>query len=574
MAREDQHSDSASAVVIAPISEPSQSSAWERLVLPSMLLWLFLACVFPTFDTDFWWHLRTGDYILDEHRIPFLDLFTYTDSDKIWVDLHWGFQVALAAVFRVGGLSLVILVKAGIIAASVLIAYASSGKPLRNWIRVALWTAPAIAITGRAFERPEIVSQVFLAAWLWIVPRLSERPKLAWWLPVIQLAWVNFHSLFALGPVVAVAYVIDVGLRRMLASNGRFGLRPTEREPSLNRIAAVAGLIVLAAFVNPYFEEGAFFPLVVFRKFTTEHEFYSQNIGEFESPIDFALDHGLTNVLLLSELATWILGAASFVCLGLRGRWSPFRLVLFAAFSYLEWKATRNSTIFALVAGFVTCANFGEIAALAPHGAHPRGEAASSKSAARWSLGLTALWLVGCVLTVTEVWHHVCGEGRTFGLGERPNWFIHAAVKFAGQPGFPSRAFVANNGQAAVYEYHNGPDRRVFMDGRLEVCTEKTFRLYLGVLQMMATGDRRWESIVRYDGPEMPAIILDSRFSREAINGLFATPGWRMVFADGTAAVFLDEQTAIKLRLPAVPPPAELLDPDGKLRAKGLLKSE
>ncbi|MBC7819627.1 MAG: hypothetical protein IAG10_22325 [Planctomycetaceae bacterium] len=555
-----------------------------------MLLWVFLACIFPTRDTDLWWHLRTGDYILEHHRVPFVDLFTFTDADKVWVDLHWGFQIVLATVYRLGGLSLVILVKAGIIAASAAIAYAASGKPLPSWVRVVFWMAPAIAITGRAFERPEVISQVFLAAWLWIVPRLPERPKLAWWLPVIQLVWVNCHSLFALGPVVAVAFVIDYVVRRRLASNPttrrveqsistastltstRFGLRPIDRQPSIKLILQVAGLIVLAAFMNSYFDEGAFFPLVVFRKFTTEHEFYSQSIGEFASPIDFLLEHGLSNVLLVSEIVTWVVAAVSFLSLGLRGQWSPFRLVLFAAFSYLEWKATRNSTIFALVAGFVACANFGEAYVLSNQDRGKLDQAVVDNKTSRWSLSVIGVWLVGCVLVITGVWHQVCGESRSFGVGETPNWFIHTAAKFAGQPGFPQHAFVANNGQAAVYDYHNGPERRVFMDGRLEVCTEQTFRSYLLALQLMSDRDRRWEQIVRQGAPDMPVVILDSRFSRNAINGLHGTPGWRMVFADGTAAVFLEERLAIKLQLPAVPPPIELLDPDGKLRAKGLLK--
>jgi hypothetical protein len=44
-----------------------------------------------------------------------------------------------------------------------------------------------------------------------------------------------------------------------------------------------------------------------------------------------------------------------------------------------------------------------------------------------------------------------------------------------------------------------------------------------------------------------------------------------MVFADGSAAVFLADPIAARLELPAVPTPLELIDPDGELRAKGLL---
>ena len=48
-----------------------------------------------------------------------------------------------------------------------------------------------------------------------------------------------------------------------------------------------------------------------------------------------------------------------------------------------------------------------------------------------------------------------------------------------------------------MYSYHNGPDRTVFMDGRLEVCTRRTFDLYERILDAMAAGDRSWEKLLK-----------------------------------------------------------------------------
>lgn len=563
-----------------------------------MLLWIFMASLTPAKDTDFWWHLRTGEFILEHGMVPFVDLFTFMDADKPWIDLHWGFQVLVTLLYRLGGISLVIVAKGLVLAVAAGIACAASGSMLPNWIKALIWIAPAIALTGRAFERPEILSLLFLSLWLWIVPQLPQRPSLAWWLPLVQLVWVNCHSLFALGPVVAVAFVIDFLLRLCLGpappaehpsrsssaapagAATRFGLVALEPQPSVRLILWIAGLIVLAAFANPYFEEGAFFPLVVYRKFTTEQAFYSAHIGEFTPPIEYVLRHGLASPYLLAELTSGLVAAASFLVLLVLGRWSPFRLTLFAAFAYLECEAERNSSLFALVAGFVACANFGEIATIwkSTRGGATHTPTSSRPTAfvrtlhdTRGSLIVLSLWLLGSALIVTNVWDRLTGEGRPFGLGESRNWFIHDAAKFAGRAGFPDRAFVAHNGQASVYAYHNGPERRVFMDSRLEVCTERTFRAYLQILDMMAARDLRWVEILRIGADDLPVVILDSRHSRPAINGLLLTPGWRLVFADGSAAVFLDDRRANTLRLPAVEPPLELLDPDGVLRATGKL---
>jgi hypothetical protein len=98
------------------------------------------------------------------------------------------------------------------------------------------------------------------------------------------------------------------------------------------------------------------------------------------------------------------------------------------------------------------------------------------------------------------------------------------------------------------------------MDARLEVCTQQTFQQFNRVLQKMARGDPSWMSLFR-DGV-MPVVILDSRTSRKPINGLLNTPGWRLVFADPSAAVFLQTETADKLNQPAVSPDP-LMFPDG-----------
>ena len=149
-------------------------------------------------------------------------------------------------------------------------------------------------------------------------------------------------------------------------------------------------------------------------------------------------------------------------------------------------------------------------------------------------------------------------------MGERPHWFIHDAAIFAGKPGFPRFAFVANNGQAAVYTYHNGPDRRIFMDARLEVCTLETFKEYNKILDYMAAGNPAWQQeLLASSGGEMPVVILDSRGSRFQINAMIQTPSWRLVFADRSAAVFLTAAQADKLELPAVDS-EPLMYPDGR----------
>ena len=98
------------------------------------------------------------------------------------------------------------------------------------------------------------------------------------------------------------------------------------------------------------------------------------------------------------------------------------------------------------------------------------------------------------------------------------------------------------------------------MDARLEVCTQRTFEKFNEALQDMATGNSRW--LRWFQDGDLPVVILDSRHSRPAINGLLQTPTWRLVFADRTAAVFLPLIQAESLQLPTADP-TPLIYPDG-----------
>src|SRR5687767_14158150 len=68
----------------------------DAALVVAFLALTFLLGVFPLKDTDFWWHLRTGDLIRQTGRVPTTDLYTFTVPDKPWIDLHWSFQVALS----------------------------------------------------------------------------------------------------------------------------------------------------------------------------------------------------------------------------------------------------------------------------------------------------------------------------------------------------------------------------------------------------------------------------------------------------------------------------------------------
>jgi hypothetical protein len=86
------------------------------------------------------------------------------------------------------------------------------------------------------------------------------------------------------------------------------------------------------------------------------------------------------------------------------------------------------------------------------------------------------------------------------------------------------------------------------------VNSRATFERYLRVLALMAEGDPDWTLLA--GGPdetlsEPPAVLLDRWTATPAIRGmLLAMPGWRLVYADAVATVFLPTAAADRLGLP------------------------
>ena len=176
--------------------------------------------------------------------------------------------------------------------------------------------------------------------------------------------WVNCHALFVLGRVVAGCGVADWAVR--LVWGGRFGLQPLSAATLVTlKPRALAGLLAIgAALINPYFEEGALFPLTLYQKFTHEQAFYSRLIGEFQQPKVFVMAYGLRafrNPYFAAEALVAVLAISSVIVQWRRtGRVHPFRLLLLGAFLHLAWEAARNTNIFALLATTIACANFAE----------------------------------------------------------------------------------------------------------------------------------------------------------------------------------------------------------------------
>ena len=238
-------------------------NGWDRVIGAGLILLAFLLGVSELFNTDIWWHLKTGQLIWQRGQVTETDWYTYTNPDSKWIDLHWGFQLIVAGLWAIGGSHALILAKS-VLGAGTFVAAASAG--LRQWPfrHTMCCLLPALLLyAGRYVCRPDVVSGFLLAVTLTILFHARHRPRLAWFLVPVQLIWINVQGLFILGWVVWCCFLVDAAIRRWLTG----GIPESERTKQQWRLWSLVSLaMLLANLANPYTWRGVLFPLTLFRR--------------------------------------------------------------------------------------------------------------------------------------------------------------------------------------------------------------------------------------------------------------------------------------------------------------------
>ena len=197
-------------------------------------------------DNSFFWHLRTGEYILDHGRVPHHDVFSFTAPGAKWVAQSWLAELAYGAlepvVRRVRG-------------TPVRGAHRRRGRRARVPARVAAVPQPAARRSVSPRRRSRACSRCgrsarSCSAWCssWCCSGSSKcptrSPAVTRWssIPLTLWLWANVHGSFALGFRVPRAAPDRPMGRRFAAVDAAVSARSPSRPP----------IGFVATFVNPY----------------------------------------------------------------------------------------------------------------------------------------------------------------------------------------------------------------------------------------------------------------------------------------------------------------------------------
>lgn len=490
-------------------------AAWLSVIALTLLF--FSLSIEKIWSADIWWQLRTGQIVQQYNGAPIKDMLSYTAQGRDWIELRWLFCWVLYRLWINGGPAAVIITAAIVVGAAWCIVVWPVRRLLARPEAVLLLAIGVCGAMSRYVARPEIVTYLMLAIFLVTLEanRSGRQSWFFWLLPLLQIAWVNSHTVFILGPVLAWTFAACDAAQR----TARYVWKPQPGREGLAafvdmRLVVGALLVTAACWINPYGREGVYFPFLLLSEMQKDH-LLGHAIAEFISPF-----HVEWSSWSADWWIAWTGGAISALLFILNWRRLDLaRLVVFLAFVYLASLAARNVAMFALIATWASLRNWHELTS--QRQGHPR---SAGRARLLGQLGFSAVALVLTFLSVNDYLRvEILKSPRRFGLGLVESQTPRAAAEFLlGSGALPNIINSVTDGDYLTWAaYRKYP---VYVDGRLEVYDPRFMREYLLGLE------RDYQRIA--DGRGVNVLFLQRSAAEPIIAHAIASRQWIPVFAD------------------------------------------
>lgn len=220
---------------------------------------VFIAASYKvTGDDDFFWHLATGKYIIENGVVPNTDIFGFATQGVEWIPFEWGWDVLTYGLYNIAGYN-TILVFRSIIFVLIFFFYF---KLLRKFkvnsvvIWIVLFTL-LVAIMDRLSPRPHALTYLFFITIIYILTSFKylDREKYIkklYFLPLIFLLWGNIHmGVLAGGLLLFIFTVSEVIIYRYPAKFSSQEIEPLSLD-QLKKLLIISVICALVLLLNPH----------------------------------------------------------------------------------------------------------------------------------------------------------------------------------------------------------------------------------------------------------------------------------------------------------------------------------
>ena len=338
------------------VSPKSWAEKLQAVASSQVVGWLALTCVFvalPLFyikfarlaDPDIWWHMRAGEWIVQNHRIPHVDPFSATTMGKPWIDYNWLFDLGSYWVVSQFDLASIVwfetLMRIGVTAGlfSLLRTVTSN-----FWKALGLTALAMLAMAWVLPPRPGAISVLFFLLELHVLVSAQRKanPRLLWIIPAIFVLWANIHIEFVTGLFMLGIFCLEPLARKLVEMSRGLRTPVDEYTRQLWMTGIASGVAVMLNPYGPYLLTSAFNYARDTKIYDVIVEFHAMH---FRSMNDWA-------VLALLMLACFSLGRSR----QFRYAWS----ILLAWAAWMGFRSLREVWLVAILSAVIIASARGD----------------------------------------------------------------------------------------------------------------------------------------------------------------------------------------------------------------------
>jgi hypothetical protein len=468
------------------------------LLLAPLLVFIFARYFTVPTDPDYWWHVRTGQEIVESGSLPRFDIYSHTAAGQPWVTHEWLTELVFYRVQQsvgyVGNVALFGLLGA----LTALIVYATCrlhglGEPAAALLM--LWAA-AMGM-AMANVRPQTLTNLLVAACALLLTLYKQgHPRALWPLPPLLALWVNLHGGYVIGLVLLGLTLVGEAVARVLE-------RPAA---PVRPLLLVTALSIGATLLNPHGLEALRYPFSYVGSSNGSMRF----ITEWQS----ANFHSHELLIFASSLLL-----AVFLGVGRRPL-GPTELFWSLLLALMALQSARHIPLFAIVVTPLLAARLRtELPSLG-----------NTLAAWRRPALLSVTWLLVGMALIKTVGTAEARERLQVGVEPGTTIVPAGAVQYLRTHDLPGKLFNAYYwGGYLIYRLY--PSQPVFIDGRADVYGDQLMERYVQVVTLQPN----WRQILEQHDVRIVLVEKDSPLAVTLVDDA----GWQEVYRGAVEQLFV-----------------------------------
>lgn len=195
--------------------------SWQRLEVltcagfaGALLAFLIFYAVAPITDPDFWWHLKSGEVMVQNGGLLQSDPFTFTSDgvtstrESLILKSYWLWQLTAYGLYTLLGFNGIFLLNFFTVLAMVgVVSQQMHRQQVSCFLAILLLTLGFYLVrTTYALERPQVVSFLFATIIFGFIAHVRDGGRLGWLLPLVMVVWANLHGGFVVGDLILICF--------------------------------------------------------------------------------------------------------------------------------------------------------------------------------------------------------------------------------------------------------------------------------------------------------------------------------------------------------------------------------